>query len=82
MKTGVRRCSIQISDVMIRFLQKAPAERRGTMDNGLNSYNRFLSGEKDAIDEIIKEYKDGLVYYLFGITRDTSLLRNVRSMHL
>ena len=43
------------------------------MDNGLNSYNRFLSGEKDAIDEIIKEYKDGLVYYLFGITRDIQL---------
>ena len=50
-----------------------PAERRKTMDNGLCSYNRFLSGDKDAIDEIIRDYKDGLVYYLFSITRDMQL---------
>ncbi|MCR5730010.1 MAG: sigma-70 family RNA polymerase sigma factor [Ruminococcus sp.] len=43
------------------------------MDNGLSSYNRFLSGEKDAIDEIIKNYKDGLVFYLYGITKDMQL---------
>ncbi|HRR75759.1 MAG: RNA polymerase sigma factor [Ruminococcus sp.] len=43
------------------------------MDNGSSSYSRFLSGDKDAIDEIIKEYKDGLVYYLYSITRDMQL---------
>lgn len=43
------------------------------MDNGLRSYNRFLSGDNDAIDEIIRDYKDGLVYYLFSITKDIQL---------
>ncbi|WP_024859536.1 RNA polymerase sigma factor [Ruminococcus flavefaciens] len=40
------------------------------MDNGLSSYSRFLSGDKDAIDEIIRDYKDGLVYYLYSIIGD------------
>ncbi|MCR5600369.1 MAG: RNA polymerase sigma factor [Ruminococcus sp.] len=40
------------------------------MDNGLSSYSRFLTGEKDAIDEIIRDYKDGLVYYLYSIIGD------------
>ena len=37
------------------------------MDNGADCYNRFLSGDKDAIEEIIRDYKDGLVFYLFNI---------------
>ncbi len=43
------------------------------MDNGISSYNRFLSGDKDAIDIIIRDYKDGLVYYLYSITGDMQL---------
>lgn len=34
------------------------------MDNGANSYRRFLNGDDSGIVEIIKEYKDGLMLYL------------------
>lgn len=40
------------------------------MDNGANCYSRFLSGYKDAIEEIIRDYKDGLVFYLNNIVGD------------
>ena len=40
------------------------------MENGISSYSRFLSGDKDAIDEIIRDYKDGLVYFLYSIIGD------------
>ena len=40
------------------------------MDNGAECYNRFLSGDKDAIEEIIRDYKDGLVFYLNNIVGD------------
>ncbi|WP_019681038.1 RNA polymerase sigma factor [Ruminococcus flavefaciens] len=40
------------------------------MENGISSYNRFLSGDKDAIDEVIRDYKDGLVYFLYSIIGD------------
>lgn len=33
-------------------------------------YNRFLSGDEDAIDEIIRDYKDGLIRYLHTLTGD------------
>ena len=42
----------------------------GKMENGISSYSRFLSGDKDAIDEIIRDYKDGLVYFLYSIIGD------------
>lgn len=34
------------------------------MDNGASSYRRFLSGEKEAFTEIVRDYRDGLVLYL------------------
>lgn len=40
------------------------------MDNGAECYSRFLSGDKTAIEEIIRDYKDGLVFYLFNIVGD------------
>lgn len=40
------------------------------MDSGAECYSRFLSGDKTAIEEIIRDYKDGLVFYLFNITED------------
>lgn len=40
------------------------------MDNGAECYSRFLSGDQDAIEEIIKDYKDGLVFYLCNIVGD------------
>lgn len=38
------------------------------MDNGASSYRRFLEGDDTGIVEIIRDYKDGLILYLNGIT--------------
>lgn len=38
------------------------------MDRGADSYRRFLEGNDDAFVEIIKDYKDGLIFYLNGFT--------------
>ncbi len=37
------------------------------MDNGYASYRRFLDGDDDGIACVIREYKDGLIFYLYGI---------------
>ena len=38
------------------------------MDNGASSYRRFLDGDDTGIVEILRDYKDGLILYLNGIT--------------
>lgn len=40
------------------------------MDNGASSYRRFLDGDESGIVEIIRDYKDGLILYLNGFTRN------------
>lgn len=40
------------------------------MDNGTNGYRRFLEGDSDGIVEIIKDYKDGLIFFLNGIVQN------------
>lgn len=40
------------------------------MDNGVSSYRRFLDGDESGMEELIRDYKDGLLMYLLGITRD------------
>ena len=40
------------------------------MDNGASSYRRFLDGDDDGFVEIIKDYKDGLMFYINGIVGD------------
>ncbi len=34
------------------------------MDKGSEYYNRFLDGDEYALEEIIRDYKDGLIFYL------------------
>ena len=36
------------------------------MDNGASSYRRFLDGDETGLVEIIRDYKDGLIFYLNG----------------
>lgn len=38
------------------------------MDNGAGSYHRFLEGDKNALADIIREYRDGLVLYICSFT--------------
>lgn len=37
------------------------------MDNGAENYRKFLDGDENAIVEIIRDYKDGLILFLNGI---------------
>lgn len=43
------------------------------MDNGKDSYARFLSGDESGLVEIIREYKDGLMLYLNGFVHNIHL---------
>ena len=40
------------------------------MDNGACSYRRFLDGDEEAFDEIVKEYFDSLVFFINGYIND------------
>ena len=39
------------------------------MDNGASSYRRFLEGDESGFVEIVRDYKDGLIFYLNRIIR-------------
>ena len=43
------------------------------MDNGASSYRRFLDGDKNALIDIISEYREGLVLFLSNFTGDFCL---------
>lgn len=34
------------------------------MDNGASSYRRFLDGDDSAFDEIMREYRNGLIFFI------------------
>ena len=40
------------------------------MDNGASSYRRFLNGDDNGLVEIIRDYKDGLIFYLNGYVKN------------
>lgn len=40
------------------------------MDNGTESYDRYLDGDDGGLAEIIRDYKDGLILYLNGFTQN------------
>lgn len=42
------------------------------MDNGMDSYQRFLEGDDSALAELIGGYKDGLMLYLNSFVRDVA----------
>ena len=43
------------------------------MDNGASSYLRFLDGDDKGLSEIVKNYRDGLIFYLNGIVNNISV---------
>ncbi|MCQ2484280.1 MAG: RNA polymerase sigma factor [Clostridia bacterium] len=47
------------------------------MDNGESSYRRFLNGDKDALTEIIRDYKDGLTFFVNGITDNLTVAEDI-----
>ena len=40
------------------------------MDRGSSSYLRFLKGDDSGMEELITEYKDGLIFYLNSLVSD------------
>lgn len=47
------------------------------MDSGETSYCRYISGDDEGLVEIIRDYKDGLILYINGITGNISLAEEV-----
>lgn len=47
------------------------------MDNGASSYHRFLDGDDSGMAEIIKAYKDGLIFCLDSIVRDAHVAEDL-----
>ena len=43
------------------------------MDNGASSYRRFLEGDDNGLVEIIRDYKDGLLFYLNSFVQNFSV---------
>ena len=34
------------------------------MENGINSYRRFLDGDNEGLEELVREYQSGLILYI------------------
>lgn len=47
------------------------------MNNGEGSYRRFLSGDKEALIEIIRDYKDGLIIYINSIVNNIQIAEDI-----
>ena len=43
------------------------------MDNGADSYRRYLNGDDSGFVEIVRDYKDGLIFYIESFVRELSL---------
>ena len=44
------------------------------MDNGASSYRRFRDGgDESGLTEIIRQYRDGLIFYLYSIVADLTV---------
>lgn len=43
------------------------------MDNGDLCYKRYINGDDEGLVDIIRDYKDGLILYLYGITGNIGL---------
>ena len=47
------------------------------MDNGASSYRRFLDGDADAFDEIMRAYFDRLVFFIDRYVHDTAAAEDI-----
>lgn len=47
------------------------------MDNGASSYLRYLDGDDDAFVALIRQYKDGLIFYLDSFTHDLHIAEDL-----
>ena len=47
------------------------------MDYGASSYRRFLVGDDSGLAEVIRLYKDGLMFYINGYVHDISMAQDL-----
>ena len=47
------------------------------MDNGASSYRRFLAGDNEGLAEIVREYSDGLIFYINSYVQNISLSEEI-----
>lgn len=47
------------------------------MDNGASSYRRFLDGDASAFDEILKEFKDNLIFFIDHYVHDMAAAEDI-----
>ncbi len=47
------------------------------MDNGASSYRRFLDGDDNAFDEILKEYRNGLIFFINRYVRNVDVAEDI-----
>lgn len=47
------------------------------MDKGSESYRKFLNGDPCGMSEIVRAYKDGLIYYINSFLRDIHAAEDV-----
>lgn len=47
------------------------------MDNGAENYYRFLDGDRDALVEIIREYRDGMIFFANSTVKDICLAEEI-----
>ena len=47
------------------------------MDNGASSYRRFLDGDDGAFDEILKEYRNGLIFFINRYVRNADVAEDI-----
>ena len=47
------------------------------MDNGASSYRRYLQGDEEAFEEIVKLYFDGLLLFVYGYVRNLETAEDI-----
>lgn len=47
------------------------------MDNGAGSYRRFLMGDQEAFDEIIRDYRSPLTFFINGFVHDSMIAEDI-----
>ena len=47
------------------------------MDNGASSYRRFLAGDENGLNEIVKQYGDNLMFFINSYVKNISLAEDI-----
>jgi RNA polymerase sigma-70 factor (ECF subfamily) len=47
------------------------------MDNGASSYRRYLEGDRDAFDEIMKDYFDRVIFFINRFVNDMNVAEDI-----